>query len=46
VGRTIASRRWLRPRARRRALAKGVAVLLALIGVAFGLVSPSDATHD
>jgi hypothetical protein len=27
-------------------LAKGVAVLLSLIGVAFGFVSPSDATHD
>jgi hypothetical protein len=27
-------------------LAKGVAVLLSRIGVAFGFVSPSDATHD
>jgi hypothetical protein len=27
-------------------LVKGVAVLVSLIGVAFGFVSPSDATHD
>ena len=27
-------------------LRKGVAVLVSLIGIMFGVVSPSDATHD
>ncbi len=27
-------------------LLKGVAVLVSLVGMAFGFVSPSDATHD
>jgi hypothetical protein len=27
-------------------LVKGMAVLVSLIGMAFGFVSPSDATHD
>jgi hypothetical protein len=27
-------------------LAKGLAVLVSLVGVALGFVSPSDATHD
>jgi hypothetical protein len=31
-----ASSRWV----------KGIAVLASLVGVAFGFVSPSDATHD
>jgi hypothetical protein len=27
-------------------LVKGLSVLVSLVGVAFGFVSPSDATHD
>jgi hypothetical protein len=27
-------------------LVKGVSVLVSLVGLAFGFVSPSDATHD
>jgi hypothetical protein len=27
-------------------LVKGITVLVSLIGLAFGFVSPSDATHD
>jgi hypothetical protein len=27
-------------------LVKGVGVLVSLVGMAFGFVSPSDATHD
>jgi hypothetical protein len=27
-------------------LVKGITVLVSLVGLAFGFVSPSDATHD
>lgn len=27
-------------------LVKGVTVLVSLVGLAFGFISPSDATHD